>query len=113
MKILDTLIAVDELLDGPNKWSKGEYAVDEDGDKVLISSPKACAFCLVGAIERTLHQTEDTSDQAALTSYRTQAVIRDITGCGVVVYNDRRDTTFESIKSTLQKAISIARERGI
>lgn len=41
---------VHELLDGPEKWTKGANAREADGSHCFTNSPLATCFCLRGAI---------------------------------------------------------------
>ena len=44
-----------ELLDSPEKWTKGVMARDANGEHVLHDSPNAVCWCMLGAIERCLN----------------------------------------------------------
>lgn len=46
----DTLRRIRARIDTPEKWCKKFYAVDRDGSSVSLDSPKACRWCLSGAI---------------------------------------------------------------
>ncbi len=41
-----------ELLSDPTKWTQGESARDEHGNKCSALEPQAVCFCLLGAMNR-------------------------------------------------------------
>jgi hypothetical protein len=40
---------IHELYDGPDKWTKDEFAKDGDGDEAEVDNKDAVCWCLVGA----------------------------------------------------------------
>ena len=52
VETLTDLAALKELLSDPDRWTQGAMARDIDGYEVRPSNPRACRFCLVGAMWR-------------------------------------------------------------
>lgn len=44
---------IKNLLSDETKWTRGVLARDEEGNSVNPSHPKACQWCLMGAIRKT------------------------------------------------------------
>lgn len=94
-----------------NHWIKGDYARDASGDDVDTTSPKACTWCLVGAIEsETLGSKrpyfEDTNTKDTL-YYKTKKLITDVAQVvNLESYNDKSTTTKEDILAIVDKAIA-------
>lgn len=51
MKRSEVLASAREVIE-KNHWTKGEYARDEEGDKVSVFAEDAVSFCVVGALYR-------------------------------------------------------------
>ena len=54
---------VAELLESPDNWCQGCYALDEHGGEVGYSSLAACKWCLLGAIFKMLPTSDDMTFQ--------------------------------------------------
>jgi len=52
MSLKKSLIEVKSLIDTPEKWCKYKYARDSSGIPVSYKSPRACSFCILGAVRR-------------------------------------------------------------
>lgn len=52
---LAILLAVRSLLRAPARWTKHELALDGAGDACPPESPRACEWCLAGALQRATH----------------------------------------------------------
>ena len=46
----EILIAAKAKIDTPDKWTKGDFAQNSDGDPVPSKSPYAVCFCSLGAL---------------------------------------------------------------
>lgn len=57
MNRLEVLLAVRGLLSSHDRWLKHGMAANEDGKKVSIQHPRACAFSLDGAFHRIAYIT--------------------------------------------------------
>lgn len=51
-QLLADLDALDALFSGPEKWTKGTWARDADGQGVWSGDPTAICWCLSGAINK-------------------------------------------------------------
>jgi hypothetical protein len=71
-------------------WTKGLYAVDEDGEAVAVHSDRACAFCLIGALARVMDQDPSSVHHEAFP--RTS----------ITVWNDRMDRTRDEVVAFLR-----------
>lgn len=82
-----------ELLDSPEKWTKGELARNLHGVAVAPTARGACQWCLVGAIFRCYPN--------ALVVYRR---VQDyLLGRSVSFWNDREETTYELVKALVDE----------
>ncbi|WP_024517009.1 hypothetical protein [Bradyrhizobium sp. Tv2a-2] len=52
MNIKQILIETRTLLADIAHWTQGTYAIDDDGEHVAPESERACAWCLLGAVDR-------------------------------------------------------------
>ena len=99
---------VKELLDRPEKWTQGCYAVDENDCPIWgtdaydeANHPKAVSFCLSGALKRCYPQRFE-EDRAW---DKLEVAIRSLGLSGnVIAFNDNPDTTFEMVKEVLELA---------
>lgn len=94
---------IQELLDSPEKWIKGNHARDNYNNPIHSQSPYACKWCLVGAfvvcypklyIDNTLFS-------------KLSKVIRDYSGLhnvGIAEFNDLPTTTFADIRKVIELA---------
>lgn len=53
MKTSEALKQARALIDTPEKWCQGSYALNENGMSSYGDSPLACRFCSVGALQHT------------------------------------------------------------
>jgi len=51
-KPIDECRTVEELLADPERWARFEAAYDDYGNAVSPQNPRACMFCLYGALQR-------------------------------------------------------------
>lgn len=51
-KPIDECQTVEELLADPERWARFESAYDDYGNAVSPQNPRACMFCLYGALQR-------------------------------------------------------------
>jgi len=52
MNAKETLIKAKALIQNPENWTQGCSAVDNFGEEVSPSSPEACKFCALGALDK-------------------------------------------------------------
>lgn len=50
-KTTEILLNAMALLEDPDRWAKRSYARTATGDTTDTSSPEACKFCMLGAVE--------------------------------------------------------------
>ncbi len=50
--VLKALIKAKQLISHPENWTKGSFAIDENGHQVMPNSKDAVAFCALGAVKR-------------------------------------------------------------
>jgi hypothetical protein len=88
-----------ELLDRPERWTKGAYARYSNGEFCSTNTPGAECFCLIGA----LVYCEKHSESNAL-----MKAIRQREGwehcCSIAAFNDSHLTTFADIQAVLKEA---------
>lgn len=110
MSALKILTDARELLSVPERWTQGWFAKDIDGHDVSYGSPKACRWCLSGA----LGNVDPLGD--ALASFAASELLDLALGRGVscgyfVEWQDASDRTHGEVLQLLDKAINLARER--
>lgn len=80
-----------ELLDSPEKWCKGANALTSDGMEVSACDPRACRWCLEGAL-RKCYGSFDLKIQAVRDALNTHYVFE---------WNDAPERTFEEVRNAL------------
>lgn len=95
---LDALNRLDNLFDTEEKWTKGAWARDRDGDKVDSRSEKAYSFCFRGGID---HITRSPTVRNELL----YTVRKFLDGQIITtIWNDDDSRTFADIKEVIGKA---------
>ena len=93
---------VRELLDSPEKWIQGEFAVDASGHPVSEISPTACKWCLSGAVYHCYPSDPlCTEVRSKLKSHLSPGPNQYV---NLASWNDSPDTTWEMVKDLLDKA---------
>lgn len=102
---------VQDILTGPEKWVKGNYAVDKYGSSVSCNDKNADAFCLVGAINLCYYNDNiDIYIKIVKTVvdeiYKIKGMENstDIDLTNIVNFNDDPGTTFEDIDKLIKKS---------
>lgn len=107
MKTADLLRAAWAKIDSPEKWIKGSYAKNSDGDNTFT---KATCFCSAGALHILELELQRPTGQAFLAIGK---AARDL-GCfgrtDILKYNDAPETTHDDIKRVWMRAIELAEE---
>jgi hypothetical protein len=115
--------SVEELFSNPSKWTKGEFARDEDNNPCDAGSAVACCFCLQGAIdlvsEMDFFGDGDCDEEAYPEAAQAAAAIADVIReryperitinpehpYGVIAtFNDATATTVEDVLTVLRAA---------
>lgn len=78
-----------QLLDKPEKWTKGASARDKSGEVVSPDSPNAICWCLAGAMRRCRLDKDVAIN-----------VVRDVIGGSITEFNDGV-ATFESLTTVI------------
>lgn len=96
----DVLIAIRALLASPDRWGKYHYAVDAAGLTVDPADPRACRWCLLGAIWRCAGDDKG----AAVIAY-----LRRLSGRAQLwIFNDGAYTGHGDVLGLLDRAIAEA-----
>jgi hypothetical protein len=99
------------LIDSPDKWNKGEFAVDANGEKTHYASDDACKFCLMGAFWRAYFGAT-TNESAAGLHILANSVIKNNRhqlpqnyGYISSMFNDYPETTHSDIMNVTAYAV--------
>lgn len=107
MTALAILERADEILADESKWTRGMCARDAGGLWVELSSPRACKWCLFGALERAARafglRTTPGSVFDAVYPHTGNRTLGE--------FNDATRTTFSDIKRVLAAAIGDLRSK--
>lgn len=102
MTAADQLRAAKALIDSPEKWIKGRFAVDKLGLTTSYDDPRATCFCAVGACRRYCFRGD--LDEALPESF----VALGKKASPVVEFNDHPDTTHADVMALFDRAIALA-----
>ena len=97
-----TAVKIKELLDKPEKWTKGFYAKDSRGKPANVNDADAVCFCLEGALYKCCGYNGYEDKQLKL-SNSIEKYTNGKTN-SLVAFNDNQSTTFEDIKKVLELA---------
>lgn len=88
-----------ELLDKPEKWTKGENARDAEGNKVRPDNPTAVCWCLEGAIRYCYGESWRTS------YYKAEDAVQDMSGgyLNAFEWNDAPRRTYKQVIALCKK----------
>lgn len=86
-QIINVITKARRLLSKKEKWTRGDYATDKNGQSVDPKEKKAVCFCAIGAVER---YADDASVQYELDKTARQLYPQDTLGgtYGIVRVND-------------------------
>lgn len=90
-----------ELLADPARWCKGHLAVDANGRTVEPTSPRACRWCLLGALEACYAAAPSVPYRALRDAVRE---VCEVSGGYPAWFNDAPCTTHEDILAVARKA---------
>jgi hypothetical protein len=100
MDAVEILKAAKAKIENPANWTQGEFARDENGNKLMSGySEGAVCFCSLGAIEAVIGTDFFDAEKAYMT-------IDEVMGGSVANYNDNH--THEEVLSAFDKAIKLA-----
>jgi hypothetical protein len=99
----DILTKAADLLEQPNAWCQGDIAKDAEGNRVpFATDPKACQWCLIGAICHVAKHAPD--DEIA----KVGAAISDDEYLTIAGWNDAPERTQTEVVAVLRKAAAKA-----
>jgi hypothetical protein len=87
-----------ELLDTPEKWTKGAFARDSKGDPVDPVSPEAVCWCIEGALQKCYPNYDDRWEAVY---YRLLEVRK---YGGIIFWQDNPERTYEEVIEVLKLA---------
>lgn len=116
IRMLDVLVAARKLIEKPENWTKDTYARDSDRNPIWYIDPKACTFCLVGAVCRVLGLavfTETIYDRILIAL---REILFELYGArydGPAEFNDDPDTSHEKVLELIDKTIERLKSQGL
>ena len=102
MDTKEILIKAKGLIDSPEKWCKGGFAVDINNHIVSVKSESAVCWCAGGATRKFTGMHNWQVGEVALSRFKPSGFN------SVFGYNDHPDTTHEDIMNLFDKAIAAA-----
>lgn len=94
-------MTVAELLDSPEKWTKGAIARDENGDdSIWEHDSKARCWCLTGAV----FLCYGCPSFSVLEKLENILADEGFGDCEVSTWNDAPERTFEDVRRVIEKA---------
>ena len=81
-----------QLLIGPEKWCRGEYALDSNGCPIAPESTGASRWCAIGAI-RAIHGYD--------AEWATRSLCASV-GAPIYIWNDAPERTWEEVYGKLR-----------
>lgn len=90
-----------ELLDGPEKWTQGEGARDENGVPVYYNAKNAVCWCLMGALAKCYGSL--TPDWYAAVDKVNDALTQKHKNILVIKWNDDPNRTWQEVHDLLKE----------
>lgn len=98
-------MTLQELFTDETKWTKGAYARDKQGHSVTTMNHTAVSFCLNGGLCVCYSNPSSSYDKLEQAIRRIQNTLREMRlPTNLFVFNDNISTTFEDIKTVIQRA---------
>lgn len=95
----EVLIEVRKLISKPENWTKHVAARDLDFEKVPSSSPRACRWCIIGAVYKVVNND-------LLARIRITDILGRVLGGHVDAWNDADETTHQDVLDLFDKTIA-------
>lgn len=116
MKVTELLINSRKAFTGPDKWTRGEYARNFDGEKVSEFSPEACQFCIVGMLWNQSGflegPEEEDVEKSSLVNEACEVISKVIGGKkSISKWQDDQETSFKDVIEVLDKSIVQSRSK--
>ena len=102
-QLADDLRAARKVIEKPEAWIKGSFAMDECGNEVEAESPAACRFCVRGAIYRAVPERYEMTHGALWAQVGDDPLFDPL-----VKLNDSKSTTHADILALFDRAIAAA-----
>jgi len=99
-----------EIDDG--HWIQGAFARDLEGKDVGILDPKACSFCMYGAIGKALHETLSRNLRLVVCDHLNRYIFNRFKADGIIKFNDSVCRTGEQASRVLRDAADDWEERN-
>lgn len=87
---------IQELFSGPEKWTKGAYARNVNGDMLSSRDKGAVRWCLIGAIMKCYIRNDDILRIK-------QLICKELHSVDPAIFNDAPETSFETVKELVTK----------
>ena len=105
--VLTVLSDARALLAEPGVWTQTSFARDAQGQPCESSSPEACQFCALGAIERAEHTRYGfamhwSASREALVAALPQGALD-----SVMVFNDNPTRTVDEVLALFDRAVTL------
>ena len=110
MTTVEILEKARDLISDPERWAKGYYAHDKDGDYVPPRDGNACKWCAAGATIVVSPDDDNDDSRHAL------ALLQKALPSGFLFatnYNDRPTTTHADILALFDRAIELAKAEQV
>lgn len=91
---------VKNLLTEKSKWTKGTEARRKSGHAVVLDSPKAVKWCLLGAIKYCYPDWEDRWEIMKKVYSALELELSD----SITDWNDKKSRIFKEVRSLIEKA---------
>lgn len=102
-------MTVAELLNKKSKWTQLAYARDKNGKEVHSSSPKACCWCILGAISHVSRQSKGEgsifyAQELARFQEMHGKLVDAIKQNNIALWQDDPNRTFKEVRAAILKA---------
>ena len=102
-----------ELISEPDRWVKGAYSLDKNFNHVSRNDPKACKWCLTGAVEAATDMLMPSPSRTEFYIYESREAKRVLLKMSDLAnfysighWNDHPDRTHEEVIDLLDRAIA-------
>lgn len=101
MKDSDILRAAKELINTPERWTKGCLARTQQGDPTIVDDPDAVCFCMLGALAKVSQGQ----------NHYTGEILYEELEEPISNFNDDENTTHADVMAAFDRAIKLAEEQ--
>lgn len=103
----DQYKTVRELLSDPDRWTKKAMAVDGAGCPVVLYSPEACRWCLLGAMLHVYRSDEEYGKASERLYSMLRPQLQEFSlseAFNLVAWNDAEERTYQEVIDLVTKA---------